>query len=169
MVSFNQPIDNLPDSLTHLTFSYCFNQPIDNLPDSLTHLSFGDNFNQTVDKLPNSITHLTFGKKFDQSVDNLPNTITHLTLGDYKKNVDKLKSSLVELSFTNLNKIKDNIPDFIKTIAIYFDKNVDENVTNIPCWITTIKINDPTKKYFISKIPFNCKLMDLKGNLILNY
>jgi hypothetical protein len=37
-------VDNLPQSLTHLTFveDSKFNQPVDNLPSSLTDLTFGD-------------------------------------------------------------------------------------------------------------------------------
>jgi hypothetical protein len=38
---FNQKVDNLPNSLTHLTFGHYFNQKIDNLPKNLTHLTFG--------------------------------------------------------------------------------------------------------------------------------
>jgi hypothetical protein len=58
---FDNSVDNLPLSLTHLTFGYWFNKPVDNLPLSLTHLTFGDRFNQPVDNLPNNLTHLTFG------------------------------------------------------------------------------------------------------------
>ena len=58
---FNQLIDNLPPSITHLTFGTCFNQLIDNLPSSITHLTFGHCFNQLVDNLPSTINHLTFG------------------------------------------------------------------------------------------------------------
>ena len=45
---FNQEINNLPNSLTHLTFGSYFNQKINNLPNSLTHLTFGYNFNKKV-------------------------------------------------------------------------------------------------------------------------
>ena len=34
---FNKSVDNLPSSLTHLTFGYRFDQKVDNLPSSLTH------------------------------------------------------------------------------------------------------------------------------------
>ena len=49
---FDQSLDTLPQTLTHLTFGHHFNQSVDNLPQSLTHLIFGFNFNQTVDKGP---------------------------------------------------------------------------------------------------------------------
>ncbi len=38
--SYNS-INNLPNSITHLTFDYEFNQPLDNLPNSVIHLIFG--------------------------------------------------------------------------------------------------------------------------------
>jgi hypothetical protein len=38
---FNQLVDNLPKTLTLLTFGLCFNKPVENLPQSLTHLTFG--------------------------------------------------------------------------------------------------------------------------------
>ena len=80
---FNQPVNNLPDSITHLTFGRHFNQPVNYLPNSITHLTFGCEFNQSVGhqgcedincprNLPNSITHLTFGISFNRPVDNLP-------------------------------------------------------------------------------------------------
>ena len=57
---FNQPINMLPNSITHLTFCDMFNQPVGMLPSSLTHLTFGNDFNQLVDMLPNFVTHLTW-------------------------------------------------------------------------------------------------------------
>ena len=42
-----------------------YNQSVDNLPQSLTHLSFGRSFNPVV-KLPQSLTHLTFGYDFQR-------------------------------------------------------------------------------------------------------
>ena len=76
---FNQEVNHLPSSITHLTFGKSFNKEVNNLPYSITHLTFGETFNQKIDYLPSSITHLTFGKLFNQEVNNLPPSITHLT------------------------------------------------------------------------------------------
>jgi FNIP Repeat len=78
-MSFNQPVDGLPPTLTHLTFGQSFDQSIDKLPLKLTHLTTGDKFNQTVDKLPLTLTTLETGNCFNQSVDKLPPTLTHHT------------------------------------------------------------------------------------------
>ena len=77
---FNQLVDNLPNSLTHLKFGWNFDQSVNNLPNSLTHLKFGKDFNQAVDNLPESLIHLKLGEMFNQPVDNLPNSIIKLTL-----------------------------------------------------------------------------------------
>jgi hypothetical protein len=83
-VNFNQPINNLPQNLTHLRLNN-FDRPIDNLPKNLTHLSLGYNFvNQRIDDLnfPQTLTHLTF--ECEQPVNNLPKTVTHLTNGTFQ-------------------------------------------------------------------------------------
>ena len=40
------------------TVGNSFNQPVDNLPNSVTHATFGDDFNQSVDNLPNNLIEL---------------------------------------------------------------------------------------------------------------
>jgi hypothetical protein len=130
---FNQPVNNLPETLTHLTFGrqtpvrlahpkimnihnclrcHNFNQSVDNLPNSLTHLTFGNSFNQPVDNLPETLTHLTFGYNFNQSVDNLPNSLTHLTFGArFNQQVDNLPNTLTHLTFGHdFNQQVDNLP-----------------------------------------------------------
>ena len=44
--NFNKNVDNLPISITHLTFGESFNKPVDNLPISITHLVFNNNYYQ---------------------------------------------------------------------------------------------------------------------------
>jgi hypothetical protein len=86
MYESNCEINNMPFPVTKLFFrddDFIFNHPVDNLPNTITHISFGYVFNQPVDNLPNSITHLTFKLCFNQPVNNLPNSITHLTFDHY--------------------------------------------------------------------------------------
>ena len=79
---FNQPVENLPASLTQITFGCNFNQPVENLPASLTQITFGGDFNQPVENLPASLTQITFGDYFNQPVENLPASLTQITFGD---------------------------------------------------------------------------------------
>ena len=66
---FNQSVDNLPNSISHLTFIGGFDQPVNNLPNSISHLTFEYCFDQPVNHLPNSIIHLTFGDNFNQQLE----------------------------------------------------------------------------------------------------
>ena len=122
---FNQSVDNLPDSITHLTFGYYFNKPVDNLPNSITHITFGQCFNQSVDNLPDSITHLIFETWFNYPVDNLPNSITHLTFGySFNHPVDNLPNSITHLTFGNcFNHPVDNLPKNVQQIKLMYNKN----------------------------------------------
>jgi hypothetical protein len=62
------------NSITHITFGKNFNQPIDNLPNSIKYLDFdfGSKFNQRIDNLPNNLTHLKLEEEFNQPISNLP-------------------------------------------------------------------------------------------------
>lgn len=88
---FNQKVNNLPSSLTHLIFGYCFNQEVNNLPSSLTHLVLGHCFNEPVDSLPSTLLFLAFPKEepyicgkcnFNHKLDKHPVSLTHLSLSD---------------------------------------------------------------------------------------
>ncbi len=75
---FNQPIDSLPTSITHIEFGSDFNQPIHNLPHSITHLTLGPSFNQQ-QVLPPSLTHLSLivGSFFSPTFYRLTKPATH--------------------------------------------------------------------------------------------
>lgn len=91
------PINDLPHTLTHLTFNKLFNQPIKCLPASLTHLKFGDNFNHPIDHFPPHLIHLSFGKDFEYLLMDLP-PLQHLKVGPkYCLGETTLPSSLLVL------------------------------------------------------------------------
>lgn len=64
-------------------YELSFNQRIDNLPQSLEYLELGDKFDQPVDKLPSTLKHLKLGKHFKQSLKNLTCSLESLTLSRY--------------------------------------------------------------------------------------
>ena len=105
---FNQPIDNLPNSITHIKFVWdsAFNQPLDNLPMSLKSLVFNgkSKFNYPLDNLPEFLEHLETGSSFNHPIDNLP-------------------SSLITIKFgNNLNQSVNNIPRTVKNIFFNQEK-----------------------------------------------
>ena len=68
-------INDLLNSITHLTFDYYFNQPVDKLPNGITHLTFGICFNQTLDGLPYSVCNITFYYYY-KFISSIPDHIT---------------------------------------------------------------------------------------------
>jgi hypothetical protein len=62
--------------LPTLTTGYYFNQPVDKLPPTLTHLTTGDWFYQPVYKLPPTLTHLRTGQTFYQLITSHPHSLT---------------------------------------------------------------------------------------------
>lgn len=98
---FDDSVDNLPKSLTHLRFGKKFSRrSVDHLPDSLTHLEFGEAFNQPVDNLPAGLISVKFGKKFAQSIDSLPHGLKSLKLcNKYRQLITSLPSSLQHFEF----------------------------------------------------------------------
>jgi hypothetical protein len=125
--SFNQLLDNLPNTITEIIFDETFyqaqfNQQINNLPINLTYLQMGKLFNQPIDFLPLSLEILILGKDFNQSVDNLPfnlylfaidgfgcfsqtinnlpNNIQHILLNkSYSQQIIKIPNKLCNISF----------------------------------------------------------------------
>jgi hypothetical protein len=77
-ISFNNAFDKNIYALNHLpnidsiVFGHYFDQPVDNLPKTITSLTFGHSFNRSVDNLPKTITSLTFGHNFNRPADKLP-------------------------------------------------------------------------------------------------
>lgn len=105
---FNDNIDFLSSSnITYLDLGKKFNQPIQNLPESIEYLDLsGYWFDQSIDKLPQNIRHLLLGYRFDQKIDHLPTTLKYLTVDREYKYRDDLKilcdSKGITLTLENL-------------------------------------------------------------------
>ena len=73
-----RPASNLPASLTHLLLFSC-EQPINQLPPNITHLSFNSHFNQAITgKLPQTLQSLELGCSFSQPLRSLPPSLKSL-------------------------------------------------------------------------------------------
>jgi hypothetical protein len=96
---------------------------VNNLPQTLTHLTFGCYFNQSVDKLPETLTHLTLGDKFNKSVNYLPKNIKNLKLMCDNNLINKLPDHIKKLYVVfyaqeKFNKNIINLPTTIDEIVI---------------------------------------------------
>ncbi len=142
--SFNQPIDNLPNTLTLLKLGYSFNQSIDNLPNTIKELTLGKNFNQPIDDLPNSLTHLTIGEYYNSPIDNLPNSLTHLTLGNkFNQPINNLPNSLTHLIIGKgvlkyfsasciFNQELNNLPNSLIELEFSYESIFQKSLNNLP-------------------------------------
>jgi hypothetical protein len=166
---FNKNVDNLPNTITHLTFGYYFNKKCNNLPNTITHLTFGYNFNKNIKRLPNLITHLTFGWKFNQKVghmetndicclQNLSNSITHLTFnGIFNNNIVTLPNSITHLNLSLcFNKIINNYPTSLVELSFWctsINNSIPDFIENIIIYFDN---NDKYNEY-VTNIPPNIK------------
>jgi len=78
---FNEPVINLPPTVTTIETCPLFNQPIHSFPPHLTHLILGNSFNQPLHNLPQTLTYLDIGNKFYSKEEASPAKITHLNIG----------------------------------------------------------------------------------------
>jgi len=125
---FNQSLNNLPFSITHIEIklNMFFNQSLDYLPNSITHLHIeSDAFNKNLDNLPNTLKYLHIGLghevgSFNHSLDNLPDSINHLELfldeDNFKQKITKLPKSLKILKCNKF--VKNIIPDKYKKFIV---------------------------------------------------
>jgi hypothetical protein len=187
--TFNRKLNDIPKETEIIIFSEdgtwngrsYFNQPVDNLPETLTHLTFGNNFNQSVDNLPLSLTYLTFGRQtpvrlahpkimnihnclrchnFNQSVDNLPKNLTHLTLGcDFNQSVDNLPENLTHLIFTGdstFNNLLNNLPKNLTHLKL--NKIFCQKLDNLPISLTHLTYHNNYKHKI--KIHYECEVLE---------
>jgi hypothetical protein len=188
--NFNLPINNLPDSLTHLRFYFHskfnqpinflpknlkllflgidFNQPIDFLnsegfPSSLTILQIGERFNQPINNLPNSLTTLILGSDFNQSIDNLPSSLTRLEItGNFNQPINNLPNSLTHLVLgSEFNQPIENLPNSLIDLEIY--GNFNQSVDNLPNSLNVLVLG-PEFNQSIDNLPNNLKYLDIGGD-----
>ena len=160
--AFNYIVDKLPEYLTHLIFGWTFNQSVDKLPQYLTYLIFSESFNNSVDNLPEYLTHLTFGWKFNKQVDNLPKTLTFLFFNfNFNHSVDKLPNSLTHLTFgSEFNHSVDNLPSSLYCLT--FGWKFNQKIDNLPSNLTYLTIDYNFNKKV--NLPHNIKYLNLRCN-----
>ncbi len=134
---FNQPINELPSSLTEIYFGHCFNQPV-NLPNSIIRLHFGGEFNQLVDNLPDSIIHLEFSCYFNQPIKKLPRSLKFLRFIDNFNKSINLPEGLINLEFSNAFNQPVELPNSL--IHLYLNKGDNYTIDNLPNSLEELKL-----------------------------
>lgn len=137
---FNQIIDanNLPSSLTHLTFGSRFTQPIKSLPPSLVYLFFSFDYPHTITSFPSSLSQLHFmGLLRLELNQTFPSTLTHLSLPKNTLSKISFPPYLTHLTFCVSYKISNlKLPSSIT----HLDVNSIKNFCSLPSSITHLKI-----------------------------
>jgi hypothetical protein len=128
---FNQPVNNLPKTLTHLTFlAYYnkgkFNQPLENLPESLTFLQLDvyKEFNNNI-LIPKNCKTLIISI-YNKIIDNIPEHVEKLYITNIFRNNKKYVSNL-PVTLKEVIVEDENSKKFIKMpfgTLITIDKNV---------------------------------------------
>ena len=172
---FNQEINNLPNSITHIILGTCFSQSVDYLPESLIYLRLGILFNQSLDNLPLSLTHLMINSKFTHTLNNLPEKIIYLKISynsDYNLSISNLSylKNLTHLILNyNYNNSIDNLPDSIKHLRL--GANFRAPINTIPDSLEEIIFTDSslyTLEYFDSVYKINSQLEKIYENNMPN-
>jgi hypothetical protein len=119
-------------------------------------------FNQKIKEnvLPKTLTNLTLEGMYNQEIGEniLPSSLIYLKLGSHFNHTTVIPKTVIELAFNSESTIKNNIPDFIENITIFFGDNniVYETIENLPSTIKIIKVDYMNKINLITKIPFGC-------------
>lgn len=125
--SFNKMIA-YPQKIYYIKYGNDFNQPIDNLSQSLEFLILGNSFNQCVDFLSENLKFLNIGCGFNHSINDLPIGIESLHMYDYSGNLDNLPNGLVEFINRDNNEFNDihieiTLKDILKISHPYYKNN----------------------------------------------
>lgn len=186
---FNQPVDNLPQSIKKLKFNVAFNQSIDNLPLDLesldlTHckrfvgslnnlplklkeLFISYHYNQPINNLPINLNNLYFGYHFNQLINNWPNNLTNLVMGNaFNEPIDNLPNQLKILKCGyKFNQFVDNLPDGL--IELIFGNNFDKPIDNLPNQLKILQLGTDFNQS-INNLPSSLNYLILHINLDFN-
>lgn len=181
--------DKYPDTLRYLTLGENFNQNINNLPNTTTHLTLNMIKYKYINKLPVSITHLTLGENFNQEINNLSSSIKKINIHNINqlkslnkkyhkliKNIYLSKKNIVELRtfnytnsnikhcFVNNNEIqKLNYANIIKEIYKIID-NGSTIIKNTKLNIETFKKTDQ-KYHYLNAIGISVQINNVNDSI----
>lgn len=116
---FNHEIQNLPNTITHLTL---YNQKIINLPSSLIKLEFEDEYIYPIVNLPNTITYLKLGYHSEYPIQKFPDNIQQILVVDFMSVGEGLINKLQQLEFIQYT--DHQYQKFIKYIVTEKGKNL---------------------------------------------
>ncbi len=172
---YSHPIDNLPPGLKYLEFNMWneeFDFQMENLPSGLTHLFLGCGFNQNLDYLPAGLEVLVIQKhnRFNKELNNLPVGLKILYIGSecrFNNELDNLPGGLEYLYLNNeFDRSLKNLPQGLKFLRIGKKFKNPDNLKNIPDTIERLDLVN-SKIYGLEKLPSNLKFLSLSRELLI--
>lgn len=162
----NIPITRFPPNLKKLSFEGQFNQPLDNLPQSLIKLYMvGSQFNHPLPKLPNikhlilpyiynkpitdfpSLVYLSGGRSYTHPINDklFPNLRKLYIYDNFNQPLDTLPTKLTSLSFCMSTSLPDNItvPSNLKRLALptHFTGSINNKLPDLQSLYSNIKVH----------------------------
>jgi len=167
---FDQPLDDLPVSLTDLTlnltlWSHCscldllprsirkltlglyIRRPLDGLPDDLEELCLKlSPLTHPLDRLPRNLRALTLSEQFDQPLDVLPHTLTRLDLSLaslFDRPLGQLPDSLqVLLLPSSFKQPFDRLPSSLRVLRFAYNSAFDHPLDHLPDSLSTLRLGN---------------------------
>lgn len=154
--SFNNNVDNLPETIKYINFGKFFNRPINNLPKNIISLKFSkqSQFGHPLDKLPPKLKILEFENyaAYGHSLQNLPKSLKILSTPPRITGVKCLPENLKKITFHGFfDGNVDNLPKKLKYLELgwHFSNNLD----HLPKTLKILKISGGWYKNELNKLP----------------
>ena len=192
---FNHPLENVKilDTIDTIEFGYMFNQSLTDIKFSnLQIITIGNNNILKSFKFPPLLEIVKFHPGFTIPFSDviLPDNIKYIIFSGessvlfdfdkiiFPKSLKKLVLPIEKIKFVDMEKLYittngiyywknlNNLPDTLEELTI---ANVDENIINLPLSLKKIFIiNTQSNVCHFTKLPFGCKLYDIKTQNEIN-
>ena len=131
---FDQSINNLPQSITFISFGFYFNKPINNLPQNIEKIFFERYFQYVnpVNNLPQNLKEFRLSR--GNKINNLPNHLNKFIFDDIKGNLNNLPKSIKYLALT-LTSIRSSTKYLPHNLDILLIQDIDRDYNN---WVNNL-------------------------------
>lgn len=165
LVRYRNPINNLPDQITHLETGD-LDYPIIKLPKSLTYLWVDNIFSHTIKEYPENLRFLKLSINGLFNADKLPKKLVYLDIPKASC-VDNLPDSIIYLKICS-NVSVDNLPESIKYLKLgansdYAIENFNRPIDNLPRSIKKLELGYKFNQ-LINNLPIYLEDLTLGNN-----
>jgi hypothetical protein len=164
-----------PKNLEQLILPDNYNEIVDNLPDTITHLHLGNIFDKKITKLPNCLKYIIFSNNYNNDIlclNSIKHTLQYVELGlNYNLLIHNVFTNILEL-VVNINYTHhyNYLPKQLKRLSVNLTNN--NNIFNI-MYLTDLNYlkidNYSNNVILLNRLPLNLKILLLNSrNAICN-